>query len=243
MEEFIVATEHLHTEEMEDIIGKPPMWIYRWGISLILIVVLLAICVSVFISYPETIQTELRVHAVSSPYTIYFKDSVQLSKLYVQTGQLVKKGQRLADVGNVNGIISVVSPQNGKLIYAGIIHESGQITPKQPLFYIINPHEAFYGEMPIPRNSVDEVKPGQIVLISLKNYQDSDDQLKGSIGYITEDPLNGGVSIAEVDFNKIKQRDALFFMKNGLITNAKVITTNTTIFQRLVRGMVKTKNK
>ena len=244
MEELVAVPEHVHSEEMQDIIGKPPMWIYRWGISFILVVVLIGIWISAFVSYPETVRTKIKIHAITSPFAICYNDSVQLVKLYVQTGQLVKKGQHLADIKNARSITAVTSPQNGRLIYAGVIHESEQMIPKQPVFYISSPSESFYGEMHIPQSSMDKVKPGQTVLVSLKDYSGSESMLTGTVKYITDDPSKGEISIAEVEFNIIKKQEGAFLIKNGLITDAAIITANVTLFHRLISGMMmKSKNK
>jgi len=244
MEEFTDLTENLHSGELQDIIGKPPMWLYRWGICLILSVILIGLCISVFITYPETVETKIKMHIISSTSTIYNNDSARLTTLYIQSGVMVKRGQHLADIRTANGIATITAPQNGKITYAGIVHESELLAPRQPIFYITGSIDGLYGEMLIPQNSFKKIKPGQNVLVNLKDYSDSQEMLTGTISYVTIDPVKENISLAEVDFNKSYKYNNASFMKEGLIVDAAVVTAKMTLFRRLISGMMmKGKNK
>src|SRR3984885_12225284 len=94
--EFANSKDQVHTEQMQDIIGTPPRWLYRWGISLVLGIALICIFISSLIDYPEAVQTRLKLVAVYPPYIVALKDSGRLNKIIVQNECEVKKGDALA---------------------------------------------------------------------------------------------------------------------------------------------------
>ncbi len=57
------STKHkeieLHSEEVQEVLGKVPSWIVRWGISLILAIIVILLVGSYFVEYPNSIQLEM----------------------------------------------------------------------------------------------------------------------------------------------------------------------------------------
>jgi hypothetical protein len=49
----------IHNEQVEDLFSKMPNWITRWGISLILFILLFVILASNFITYPDVIKGKI----------------------------------------------------------------------------------------------------------------------------------------------------------------------------------------
>jgi hypothetical protein len=239
MEEPKGTVENLHTEEMQDIIGKPPVWLYRWGISLVLSVVLVCIGISSFITYPEVVKTQLKIRSVYSPAVVSCPDSVRIFKILIPNDHEIVKDQYLAELEGAKGMIRIKASQDGKLTYAGIIHENMWLKPNQPIFYISRGSSDFYGEMVIPKNSINKVKAGKKVLIELNGFSDEGHKtLRGTIRYITDD-LNNGGHIAEVDFDGFEKGNSLPLLKNGAVTDAGIITAQATVFQRIMQGLLK----
>ena len=86
----------LHTEEMQDIIAAPPAWLLRWGIMVLLGMLILMVALSAFIYYPDTVKTQMRITSLNSPKPITTKLSGKLVKLLVKDGAIVKNEQPLA---------------------------------------------------------------------------------------------------------------------------------------------------
>lgn len=55
-EDFTTNRLNLHSEQVREILGRPPRWLIRSGISVIMIVFLLMIVGSAFIKYPEIVR-------------------------------------------------------------------------------------------------------------------------------------------------------------------------------------------
>jgi len=202
--ELINVEEPVHVEQMQDIIGTPPMWLYRWGISIILAAAIICAFISSIINYPVTVQTHVKINSMNSPYGISLEYSGKLNKILVPNNSAVKKGDSLAIFENVKGeAITIKAPKNGELTYAGIIHENEQLSPNQNIFFISGELLGFYGEILISQNDINKVKAGQKVIIKLKNISDAPLMLRGTIKYITNDPLRSGGYVAEIDFEHI----------------------------------------
>jgi multidrug efflux pump subunit AcrA (membrane-fusion protein) len=242
MEETENKDEAVHTEQVQDIIGKPPIWLYRWGITFVLVITLLCVIISSFIQYPEVVKTKLTILSVESPHAVFFKDSAQLLRILVQNNQKIKKGQVLAIVESLAGKDTIKAPNDGELIYAGIVHENEQLRPGQHIFYISGTHKDFYGEMIIPPYGASKVKPGQTVRIKLKNYpEEAYNSLQGKIKYVTADMSKNGEYMAEVDLHtdgKDNNPGGIILL-HGMIADAEIITVPSTVFHRIFQSLMK----
>ena len=234
--------EPVHTEQVQDIIGTPPMWLYRWGISLVLAITLLCTLVSSFIQYPEVVNTRLKIISAKRLQTVSLKDSARLLAILVQNDQKVKKRQILAIAESIAGKITITAPNDGELTYAGIIRENEPLKPSQVIFIVAPYHQDFYGEMPIPSFGAAKVKPGQTVLVKLKNYPgEGQNMLKGKIKYIADNLLKGDEFIAEVDFSSDGKKNNLAgtMLRDGMAADAQIITVPSTVFHRIVQSLMK----
>jgi hypothetical protein len=233
--------EPLHTEQVQDIIGKPPIWLYRWGISLVLGIIVLCILISCFIPYPEVIKTDLKIISAVPVQKISIKDSARLTEVLIQNGRQVKKGEILAVAENVIGKITIKATENGELRYVGIVREKEQLIPGQVFFDIISNSGDFYGEMPLSKSMASKVKPGQTVLVNIKNYSgEGQFAMTGKIKYIADNSLKSDEYIAEVNFppnpngNKIEDN----FLSNGTMANAEIVIAPSTVFHRIIQNLL-----
>jgi hypothetical protein len=60
----------LRTEEVNEILTSTPKWIFRWGISVIFILILTGITLSYFIRYPDILTADITLNDFKS--TCYF---------------------------------------------------------------------------------------------------------------------------------------------------------------------------
>lgn len=97
----------LRSEEIQEILSKPPSWIIRWGITLIFIFTLIILTLSIIIRYPDFITTRIIVTTEIPTERIIARYSGALEKLYVSNGDSVKVGQRLAVLRNTANIEAV----------------------------------------------------------------------------------------------------------------------------------------
>ncbi|MGB3104284.1 HlyD family secretion protein [Sphingobacterium siyangense] len=89
-------SSEIHSEELQEIVSKPPAWLLNWGITFILIIVLILLGTSVFIQYPELVKTPVKFNTEDSPKIVSAKISGNLMELLAKDGAIVKSGDYLA---------------------------------------------------------------------------------------------------------------------------------------------------
>ncbi|WP_140937586.1 HlyD family secretion protein [Sphingobacterium lumbrici] len=91
-----LVDEDIHSEDLQDIISKPPSWLLKRGISFVLLTVMLIIGLSVFVKYPEVVHGTLKINTTNAPKVIVNKVNGNLIRLLVPDGEWVKPEQGIA---------------------------------------------------------------------------------------------------------------------------------------------------
>ncbi|MGE8377043.1 MAG: HlyD family secretion protein [Sphingobacterium sp.] len=92
----ILSNEDLHSEDLQEIITRPPSWLMTRGISFILITLVLILSLSAFIRYPETIDCAIKFNTENAPKAILAQFTGHLVRLLEKDGKWVEKDQILA---------------------------------------------------------------------------------------------------------------------------------------------------
>src|SRR5690349_13568190 len=92
--------ERQYSEEIQDIISRPPAWLLRWGLSLFFVLLLLICSLSAFIQYPDVIKTQMSISVANSPRPVVSLIKGKLFKILVPENRNVVKGELLAYVEN-----------------------------------------------------------------------------------------------------------------------------------------------
>jgi len=87
---------NLRSEEVREILGRPPRWMIRWGITVIFVIIATLIIGSWFFRYPEVVPSSITVTTENPPSPIVARTSGKIEHLFVQDKETVKQGQPLA---------------------------------------------------------------------------------------------------------------------------------------------------
>ncbi len=98
----------LRSEEMQEILGRPPRWVIRWGITVIFLVIAGIFVGSYFFKYPEVIAAPIVVTTENLPAQIMAKTTGRIDTLLVQEKQLVAKNELLAVIENPANVADVL---------------------------------------------------------------------------------------------------------------------------------------
>ena len=90
----------LRSESVQEILGRPPRWIIRWGISIIFIIVAGLVVGSYFFKYPDVLTATITVTTENLPAGIMTKTTGRIDTLFVHEKQEVKQGELLAVIEN-----------------------------------------------------------------------------------------------------------------------------------------------
>ncbi len=113
----------LRSDEINEILGVPPKWIIRWGITVIFIVISIVFIGSAFFRYPDIVLASATITSENPPAVIISKANGKITDLLFTDGSIIKKGDtiavienpaRLNDIKILSNIIQQFNPQ-GKL--------------------------------------------------------------------------------------------------------------------------------
>ncbi|WP_420601164.1 HlyD family secretion protein [Flagellimonas sp.] len=91
---------NLRSEEVQEILSTPPAWIVRWGITLIFMFTIIILTLSFIIKYPDFVTAKIIVTTEKPTERVVTRFSGALNNIYIQNGDTVGVGQRLAIIRN-----------------------------------------------------------------------------------------------------------------------------------------------
>ncbi|NII83148.1 HlyD family efflux transporter periplasmic adaptor subunit [Pedobacter sp. SG908] len=88
--------EHLHSEDIQEIIAKPPSWLLKRGIGLIFLTIILVLSLSTVIKYPNKVSAVLKINAINGPKMVSNRQAGKITKILVTENQSVSQDDDLA---------------------------------------------------------------------------------------------------------------------------------------------------
>ena len=89
-----------HSEEVQEIMGRKPAWILRWGITVILAIAACIVLGCYFIKYPQTVSAGITLTSDYPPSDLAARVTGILDSVCVSNGDNVEPGQLLALVAS-----------------------------------------------------------------------------------------------------------------------------------------------
>jgi multidrug resistance efflux pump len=232
------------SEEAQEVIGRMPHWIIRWGITVMAGFVLLLFVIAAFVKYPETISTQIQLAPLHSPTIVSSIASGNVKQIFIADSQQVNKGQPLLQTTSDSSgeDFSVTAPVDGRAVFVMDVKQGMSIQKKEPLIAIILP--SFNSNDVIVTGIVDasnkkRLSVGQTIDVQLANYpQETYGRLKGKIYKISPVAI-GGDYIFNVRFenglmttnhNKINVQDKLVGTGNIIVKDKTILAR---LFEKL----------
>ena len=104
MEKDLITNPHEirlnEQSQIQAILGRPPGWILRWGITFVAFCVLALLAVSWIVRYPDIIEAKVKLVTENPPLHMFAQSSGQLTHLLVEDKQEVNKYRLLAVLEN-----------------------------------------------------------------------------------------------------------------------------------------------
>lgn len=147
----------IRTEEINEILGKAPNSIIRWGITVILIVISALLIGSWFFKYPDFVTSSIEITTETPPAEIVAKASGKIEHLFVSDKDVVQEDDYLAILENPAEYDHVLKMQ----LFADTLKENLADVNHQFIGEYLNAEELILGE----------IQP------SLSNFASSNNQL------------------------------------------------------------------
>ena len=87
---------NIHSEEVQEIMGRKPSWIMRWGITVLITIIVVFIVCCYFIRYPQTVSASITLTSDYPPADLVAKATGIIDSVFVSDGDKICKGQLLA---------------------------------------------------------------------------------------------------------------------------------------------------
>ncbi|GHT70565.1 hemolysin [Bacteroidia bacterium] len=124
-----ISCVELRSEEIQDILSRPPHILVRSGISVIFGIILLLIVGSFFFKYPDIVSGEILITTNNPPVWIVSKTSGKIKELNCRDKNLVRQGQILAVIENPANTTNIL--QIKKLLPMCIANDSIFYLPEE----------------------------------------------------------------------------------------------------------------
>jgi HlyD family secretion protein len=90
----------LKSPPVQEILGRPPRWIIRWGITVIMVVIAGLFVGSYFFKYPDVVTATIEVTTENLPVQLVARATGKIDTLFVADNEVVEKEQYLAVIEN-----------------------------------------------------------------------------------------------------------------------------------------------
>jgi multidrug resistance efflux pump len=86
----------LYSWEVNEIMGRPPGKIVRWGTAVLFSAFILLVFLAWLVKYPDTIPAQIEITTINPPVTLVSKISGRIKNLYVSDKDKVEEGKLIA---------------------------------------------------------------------------------------------------------------------------------------------------
>lgn len=98
---------NLRSEEVQEILTNPPSWLVRWGITIVFALTGIILVLSFLIKYPDYVSAKVIVTTKTPTEHVVARYSGALEEIYIENGDTVVSGQRLAVFRNASKVQDV----------------------------------------------------------------------------------------------------------------------------------------
>ena len=102
----------IYSEEVQEIMGRIPGWVVRWGLIVLFFLFLLIMGITWFVRYPETISAPIVLTTLNPPADLIARSSNKIEYILVKDGASVKKDDVVAVLYNTGDFRSVLELEN-----------------------------------------------------------------------------------------------------------------------------------
>lgn len=88
--------EDIHSEDLQEIISKPPSWLLQRGITFIVLTIFMIFGLSFFIRYPEVVTVSMKFNTSNAPKVLTSKANGNLVRILAKDGTAVEKNTDVA---------------------------------------------------------------------------------------------------------------------------------------------------
>ena len=227
---------YLRSEEVQEIMGKVPPAILRWGISCIVCILLTMLVGSFFFEYPETISSEVVISSTILPVEISPKDNGRLVDVYVGNGCCIDEGDTLAalSTGEV-----IKAPISGIINYIKPCEINSMIKANDPLFSI-RPDSIgqIFAKARVSKKDALRISVGLDAIIRPDFYSsEAPYAIRGKVAEVSSIPDSEGYCYIKIDLPQKKGVHTPFLLSSiyQMRGSTEIIINKKKLVERIIR--------
>lgn len=208
----------LVNEEIREILGLPPKWIFRWGSLVLLIALLLLIIPAVLIKRPEIITVDAIITPLQKTTTMSLPLGATVEAIYIKDDQSINRGDTLVSYFVTEGHKSLIATLSGAISLQRLLFKGVVITADTTVLEIIPATQSYSIVATLPEEVTGNIKMGEKATIRLDPYPN---EVYGNLtGIVNTKPKLGNNGLTTIDI----------WPNNNLITdrNKKLQVSGTT---------------
>ena len=218
-----ISNENSDQYQMDDLIGIPPNWLMRSGISIVFIVVAVIAVFSAFIKYPDKITANGIMTSENPPIDHVNISSGIIEEVFIDNGSVVEEGQKLLYIKNntkrddlsalksfITSYFAVTSSQDfltlqfPKNLQLGEIHaEYNQLSLLYSEFKETLQHSGVLKQINTLSNEIEQIKSLRNILTKEKKYSREELDLKEK-DYKRHLKLNEDGAVSDLNREKVE---------------------------------------
>ena len=126
----------MRCEEIQEIMGRPPGWMLRWGISVIFLIVCASLIGCYFIRLPQTLPIKVYARTDIQSDSIFARSNGQIASIMKSNSTVVAKGDTILSYSNDTCMGYITSTASGILSYPNDKCVGDKVNAGEVLFYI-----------------------------------------------------------------------------------------------------------
>ena len=206
------------SNEVQEILGKAPIWVIRYGISAVLVIVLALLVGAALISYNDVIPAQIVITSKNPPVYLKANSTGRLSEVFVTHDQMVEKNEKLAEIENTAAIDDVYYLKNKLEVYTSRISTLDSLQLIFPPYLDLGTIQLAYGDFIthyqnfILYNSlIPNKSESKLILRQLKEQKSLRDKQEQQLILFRQD--------LELSLSAYERQDQLY--KKGVISKAE----------------------
>ncbi len=136
----------------------------------------------------------------------------------------------------------IISPFDGRVVYAGIVQENQSLVAGQEVFYLQPENTTYFGELSVSQQSFGRVEEGQKVMVRFNGYPYHEfGSVYGEVEYFSEFPVRDSLFFAKVHFpdGLLTSYGHEIPPGNGITGQAEIITQDMRLLERVYNNITK----
>ena len=123
-------------EEIQEIMGRTPNWVLRWGILVICFIVCALLIGSYFIRLPQTLPVVIYAKTDIQSDSVLAKTDGNIVSLIKCNSVTVERGDTILSCSNDTCMSDIVSPLSGKISFSNNRSVGDKVKTGEVLFYV-----------------------------------------------------------------------------------------------------------